>query len=91
MISANSDTESLEIIISCSGIEIPNHEIEQVFQPFYRMNKTEPWKNTDSGLELAVLKEIVKRLNGEITVQSANQQINFIVKLPLQTVFELQH
>ncbi|MFM2062803.1 MAG: hypothetical protein RLZZ507_2473 [Cyanobacteriota bacterium] len=90
-VSAKLGAEVIELNISYSGVEIPIHELAQVFQPFYRFAKNAPWKTSDSGLELALVKAMVNRLHGTIDVTSVDQQITFTVKLPLDPVFSLHH
>lgn len=78
---------AVELQISYSGVEIPTHELGKVFQPFYRFGKNAPWKTSDSGLELALVKAMVKRLSGNINVENADQQITFTITFPLHPVF----
>lgn len=84
---ANLATEVVELQISYSGVEIPSHELTEVLQPFYRFTKNPCGINSDSGLELALVKEMIKRLSGTIDVQSGNNQITFMIQLPLRPVF----
>ncbi|MEA5579535.1 HAMP domain-containing sensor histidine kinase [Anabaena sp. UHCC 0451] len=86
-VSANLVAEAIELKVSYSGVKIPTHELTRVFQPFYRFTKNAPWKTSDSGLELALVKEMIKRLNGVIKVQSADNQITFTITFPLEPVF----
>ncbi|WP_413175590.1 GAF domain-containing protein [Anabaena azotica] len=86
-ISANLSADTVELKICYSGVEIPNHELTRVFQPFYRFTNNAPWKSSDSGLELALVKAMMERLNGSIDVESADNHITFTIKFPLQPVF----
>ncbi|NET01283.1 MAG: PAS domain-containing protein [Sphaerospermopsis sp. SIO1G2] len=87
IISANYYQQILILIVTYSGVEIPDNELAKVFQPFYHFTKNEPWKNSSSGLELVLVQEMVRRLNGTIVVHSTNQEITFTVKLPITPVF----
>ncbi|MBK1987291.1 GAF domain-containing protein [Sphaerospermopsis aphanizomenoides BCCUSP55] len=86
-ISANLNADTLELKVCHTGVEIPNHEIVQVFQPFYRFTNHAPWKSSDSGLELALVKAMVNRLNGSINIKSGDRQITFTIKFLLEPVF----
>lgn len=86
-ISASLSADTVELKICYSGVEIPNHELTRVFQPFYRFTNNAPWKSSDSGLELALVKAMMERLNGSIDVESADNHILFTIKFPLQPVF----
>jgi PAS domain S-box-containing protein len=66
-----------------SGVEIKSHELGQIFQPFYRIAKNAPWKSSDTGLELALVKTMVKHLGGSIVAESAGNAITFTLKFPL--------
>ncbi|WP_353930735.1 ATP-binding protein [Okeanomitos corallinicola TIOX110] len=81
-LSVTSVEKEVKLQLSYTGVEIPHHELGQVFQPFYRFTKNEPWKNSDSGLELALVKEMVNRLNGKIVVQCIDQKITFTITFP---------
>jgi PAS domain S-box-containing protein len=82
-VSANLSADTVELKVSHSGVEIPSHELVQVFQPFYRFTNNAPWKSSDTGLELALVKAMIKRLNGSIHVESGDNQITFTIKFPL--------
>ena len=81
----NADT--VELRVSISGVEIPHHELSQVFQPFYHLPKHSSWQAQNTGLELALVKTMVQRLNGLIHVVSTKSQIAFIMQFPLFPVF----
>lgn len=72
------------LTVSNSGVEIPPSEWERIFDKFYRIPNTDPWKHGGTGLGLALVKKLVEYLGGSIQVTSANLQTNFIVTLPLQ-------
>jgi signal transduction histidine kinase len=82
-VTADLNADTVELKISISGVEIPHHELSQVFQPFYRIPKHSPWQVQNTGLELALVKTIVQRLNGLIHVTSVNNRITLIMQFPL--------
>ncbi|MGM3305917.1 GAF domain-containing protein [Anabaena sp. WFMT] len=82
-VSADLNADTVELKVTHSGVEIPSHELTQVFQPFYRFPNNSPWKSTNTGLELALVKAMIKRLNGSIHVESSNMQITFTIRFPL--------
>ena len=77
--------DTLQIEIANSGVEIPVEELSHVFDKFYRVPNNDPWKHGGTGLGLALVKKRVERLQGAITVTSANQWTAFILQLPLQS------
>ncbi len=58
------------IIIEDSGIGIPNEEIPNIFERFYRIDTSRSNKIKGSGLGLAIVKHSLKKLNGQISVES---------------------
>jgi signal transduction histidine kinase len=79
--------ETIELKLNISGVEIPHNELSQVFQPFYNLPKYSSWQAQNTGLELALVKTMVQRLQGLIHVVTANSNITFIMQFPLQPVF----
>jgi signal transduction histidine kinase len=72
----------LRLSVSNSGIEIPVEEYHRIFDKFYRIPSSDPWKHGGTGLGLALVKGLVERLQGTITVESAEGQTTFTVELP---------
>ncbi|MBF2026120.1 MAG: GAF domain-containing protein [Oscillatoriales cyanobacterium C42_A2020_001] len=75
---------SIQITVSNTGVEIPSTELTRVFDRFYRIPNNDPWRHGGTGLGLALVKKLVDRLQGAITVQSANSETRFTVEFPLQ-------
>ena len=86
-VTADLNAATVELKISISGVEIPHHELSQVFQPFYRIPKHSSWQAQNTGLELILVETMVQRLHGLIHVASANNRITFIMQFPLRLVF----
>jgi GAF domain-containing protein len=73
----------LQLCVCNSGIEIPIAELPHVFDKFYRVPNTDPWKHGGTGLGLALVKKLVQHLNGRIEATSANHLTTFTLELPL--------
>ena len=54
-------------MVEDTGIGIPENELEQVMQPFYRVNES---NQPGNGLGLAISQEIAQHLGGVITLQN---------------------
>lgn len=67
--------------------EIPQHELSRIFDKFYRVPNSDPWKQGGTGLGLALVKRLVEQLQGSIGVESAEGVTAFIVNLPLCPTF----
>ena len=82
-VTAGVNANTVELKITISGVEMPHHQLSQVFQPFYRIPKHSPWQAQNTGLELALVKTIVQRLGGFIQIMSMNNRITFIMQFLL--------
>lgn len=71
-----------------SGIEIPAHELTNIFDKFYRIPNGDPWKHGGTGLGLALVKKLVEHIHGCIRAESANNTTTFTVELPLHLEVE---
>ena len=69
--------------VTNSGIVIPARELPHIFEKFYRVPSTDPWKQGGTGLGLALIETLVHHLGGTIEVRSHSEQTCFDVQLPL--------
>jgi signal transduction histidine kinase len=74
-----------QISITNSGTDIPSHELERIFDKFYRIPNNDPWKHGGTGLGLALVKKLTEQhLGGTIQVHSGGGETTFTLVLPLQ-------
>ena len=72
------------LIVSDTGVGIPEDALEHIFERFYRVDKARSRATGGSGLGLAIVRAIVQRNRGEITVESTpGQGTTFTVVFPL--------
>lgn len=62
--------KDVEIIIADNGVGIPKNELPKVFSEFYRSSISKQRNIEGTGLGVALVKEIITRLGGNITVNS---------------------
>jgi signal transduction histidine kinase len=69
------DDEENEIIISVSdnGIGIPENELEKIFIEFFRSSRVDKNKQEGAGIGLAIVKQIIEKHNGKISVESPSR------------------
>lgn len=66
-----------------TGIGIPNKDTQRVFERFYRVDKARSRPAGGTGLGLPIVKEIVDRMGGSISIESQlGKGSTFIIDLP---------
>ena len=77
--------EQVEVTITDSGIGIREDELDQVFERFYKADKSRNRTAGGSGLGLSITKEIIDMHKGTIFVQSKEADgTTFIITLPIE-------
>ncbi|MBD2103081.1 ATP-binding protein [Leptolyngbya sp. FACHB-261] len=76
-------SSNIQIQVINSGVEIPASELGHIWEKFYRVPSTDPWRQGGTGLGLALVQKLVHRLNGSIRVRSSASQTCFTLELPL--------
>ena len=67
-----------------NGPGIPETERENVFRPFYRIDKARTATEGNSGLGLAIARDIAKSHGGDITLgESSMGGLRAIISVPL--------
>ncbi len=69
-ISLKKNKENYTISVSDQGVGIPQENISQIFNRFYRVDKARSRKLGGTGLGLAIAKEIIVAHGGKIFVES---------------------
>ena len=83
-INVDISTKEQKIIISVTnkGENIPEHELNQIFNRFYRVSKERKNSGSNHGLGLAIVKAIANMHGGEVFAQSQNGNITIGFTLP---------
>ena len=82
-IHARSVGRQAEITIRNEGLEIPEGELANIFQKFYRLDAPRSSRTGGAGLGLAIAKEIVESHGGTIRAESNGRLTSFVISLPL--------
>ncbi|GAB5381506.1 MAG: aerobic respiration two-component sensor histidine kinase ArcB [Aliiglaciecola sp.] len=74
----------VKFTIKDTGVGIPKEEIDKIFAMYYQVNHPDHQSATGTGIGLAICKEMVQLMNGEIRVNSlVGEGTCFTVELPL--------
>lgn len=76
--------QGITLAVCNSGITIPLEEQERIFDAFYRVPQKDRWKQSGTGLGLALVKKFANLLGGHIEMSSASGQTCFYLSLPLR-------
>ena len=82
--SLNSEKNTIIIQVKNQGREIPKEERENIFERFYRIDKSRNRKEKRYGLGLAIAKGIVEKYDGNISVLYKDGFTIFKVELPIK-------
>ncbi|MBT9315514.1 sensor histidine kinase [Leptothoe spongobia] len=66
-----------------TGVEIPQDKLPRIFDKFYRVPSSDPWKQGGTGLGLALVQKLVHHIDGVIKVTSGDDRTCFTIELPL--------
>ncbi|MFB9442628.1 PAS domain S-box protein [Dactylosporangium vinaceum] len=73
-LSADGDGEQVRLTVSDTGMGIPENEIDQIFEQFFRSSRSQEHQSQGTGLGLAITKTIVERHGGRIWATPATGQ-----------------
>ena len=80
-----SNTSFLVIQVKDTGIGIPAEKVSSIFDRFYQVDDTHTRQGEGTGIGLALVKELVNLMDGEITVDSSpDKGSTFSIFLPIK-------
>ncbi len=90
-VSATYDENELEITVRDFGDGIPEDKQEKVFETFYRVEEDRNRQRGGFGIGLSIVKNIIKKHNGKVRIESVPQQGTLVsVVLPIVKFKEAQ-
>ena len=69
-VSIEEDTEQMRLCVADTGIGIPTEHQSQIFDRFYRVDKSHSKKSGGTGLGLSIVKHAVKYHRGTVSIDS---------------------
>jgi two-component system sensor histidine kinase SenX3 len=83
LVATRADGEAVEISVTDQGIGIPSHEIDRIFERFYRVDPARHRSTGGTGLGLSIVKHVAATHGGDIRVWSVEGQgSTFTLSLP---------
>ena len=74
----------VEIRVADTGIGIPHHERQRIFDAFYQVDQSSTREQGGAGLGLAIVKRLVEAHQGRIRVEDTEPRgTTFVVNLPV--------
>ena len=71
LISENENEIQLEILVSDSGVGIPQEQLGKVFEPFSQADQSDSRLYPGAGVGLSIVHDIVQLMLGQVTLQSS--------------------
>ena len=76
----------LTVFVQDNGIGVPLHEVSAIFEKFHQISDSDRARPKGTGLGLALCREIIQHLGGEIWCESRmGQGSRFLFTLPVVT------
>jgi signal transduction histidine kinase len=82
-VALSASSTHIQFSVTNSGIEIPQSELELIFDKFYRIPTSDPWQHRGTGLGLALVKKLVEHIGGLIRVETTAGKTCFTVEFPI--------
>ncbi|RNI25620.1 hybrid sensor histidine kinase/response regulator transcription factor [Rufibacter latericius] len=84
-VTENAATHQVQITVANSGSNLSPEQLRKLFDRFFVLDSTQKSKFS-FGIGLAFTQEMVSLLNGQITVQSADDWVTFTATLPISAI-----
>ncbi len=82
-VSLSEQKHNVELVITNSGSTIPEDDLNNIFERFYKVDKSRGLDASSFGLGLYIVKGIIEMHGGSISAESHDNNTKFIVILPL--------
>ena len=79
------EEDVVRVRVTDQGLGIPEGELSNIFQRFYRLDAARSSRTGGAGLGLAISKEIVEGHGGSVAAESTGETVVFTVSLPART------
>ena len=81
VITAERDGRHVAVVVADSGPGLPEKELEEVFEPFYRPELARTRETGGAGLGLAIVRTCVEACGGTVSCRNGTQGLEVLMKL----------
>jgi CHASE2 domain-containing sensor protein/signal transduction histidine kinase len=81
---ASATDSEIHLSVRNLGVTIPPEELPRIFEKFYRIPESDPWKQGGTGLGLSIADRLAQQIDAHIQVRSEADVTEFQLQLPLQ-------
>lgn len=78
----NQQQSNIQFQVINTGVQINEEDIQQIFEPFYRVEKSRNRNTGGSGLGLFIVKQIFTALSITYTMNNLEQSVQFLATIP---------
>jgi CheY-like chemotaxis protein len=83
MVGAEAHVDTIAVVVTDTGVGIPDPYREKIFQEFYQVDQTLVRRQGGTGLGLAIARRLARMMGGDISVESVvSRGSRFSIKLP---------
>lgn len=82
-LSEDSKQGQIQTQIINTGANIKEEDIQQIFKPFYRIEKSRNRNTGGSGLGLYIVKQILETLDIKYSIKNTEHSVQFCMNIPL--------
>ncbi|WP_374016715.1 HAMP domain-containing sensor histidine kinase [Paenibacillus thiaminolyticus] len=79
----DSEQRHIQMKVTNTGVKIKEEDIQHIFKPFYRIEKSRNRNTGGSGLGLYIVKQIFEALSITYSVKNTEQGVQVVVTIPL--------
>ncbi|GAB4384467.1 MAG: hypothetical protein Kow00121_47960 [Elainellaceae cyanobacterium] len=89
-VTAKAQVDRMQLSIGNSSAEVSASELVHIFDKFYRIPSSDPWKQGGTGLGLALVQKLTEHIGGTIHVEYSASQLTFTIWLPMTSTHSKQ-
>jgi signal transduction histidine kinase len=89
-----SSDKTAEIHVIDTGVGIPEHKVETIFEPFVQLGRSLTSAHEGTGLGLSISRDLARAMNGDLSVVSkvgAGSTFTLMLPRPLSPRGDLRH